>query len=74
MNGTTSVGWGLIVSDAGNAAWTVAGVGDFNGDGKADILWQNTSTGMVTMWLMNGTSMTNWAIILNTGNAGAVQY
>ena len=29
------------------------GVGDFNGDGKADILWQNDS-GQAAVWLMNG--------------------
>jgi hypothetical protein len=28
---------------------------DFNGDGKADILWQNNSTGQRLIWLMNGT-------------------
>jgi FG-GAP-like repeat len=28
-------------------------VGDFSGDGKADILWQN-SQGQVAMWQMNG--------------------
>ena len=50
------------------SATKVAGVGDFNGDGKSDILWRNTSTGMVAMWLMNGTSMTNWGTILGTGN------
>src|SRR5216117_2955576 len=27
---------------------------DFNGDGKSDILWQNTSTGQRLIWLMNG--------------------
>ncbi|MBF0494958.1 MAG: VCBS repeat-containing protein [Deltaproteobacteria bacterium] len=27
---------------------------DFNGDGKADILWRNTSTGEVWSYLMNG--------------------
>ena len=28
----------------------VAGVGDFNGDGKSDILWRNTSTGVNAIW------------------------
>ncbi|MEM9214476.1 MAG: CAP domain-containing protein [Cyanobacteria bacterium P01_F01_bin.150] len=28
---------------------------DFNGDSKADILWQNTATNQVETWLMNGT-------------------
>jgi len=30
--------------------WAVRGVGDFNGDGRDDILWRN-STGTVTDWL-----------------------
>ena len=30
--------------------WKVAGTGDFNGDGKSDILWRNTSTGDNAIW------------------------
>ena len=33
----------------------IGGTGDFNGDGKDDILFQNTTTGARTIWLMNGT-------------------
>jgi hypothetical protein len=29
-------------------------VGDFNGDGNPDILWRNTSTGLIVVWYMNG--------------------
>ena len=29
---------------------------DFNGDGKADILWRNSTTGDVAIWLMDRTS------------------
>ena len=29
---------------------------DFNGDSKADILWQNSSTGERSIWIMNGTT------------------
>jgi len=27
---------------------------DFNGDGKADVLWRNTANGAVAIWLMDG--------------------
>jgi hypothetical protein len=38
---------------AGN--WSVSHTADFNGDGKADILFRNDD-GSVTLWLMNGLS------------------
>jgi hypothetical protein len=37
--------------------WKVVGVADFDGDGKADVLWRNTSTGENYVYLMNGTAI-----------------
>lgn len=34
--------------------WQIITSGDFNGDGKADILWRNISTGRNAIWLMDG--------------------
>jgi FG-GAP-like repeat len=36
-------------------------IGDFNGDGKSDIVWLNGST--PTMWLMNGTTVASSAVL-----------
>ena len=36
---------------------TAKGTGDFNGDGKADILWQGDN-GTAAVWLMDGTNAT----------------
>jgi hypothetical protein len=51
MNGTgaASSAW---VYDSG-LSWTPIRAADFNGDGKADILWQNTD-GSLAIWLMDG--------------------
>jgi hypothetical protein len=41
-----------------DASWSVAGVGDFNGDGKSEILWRN-SDGTLIDWTMNGSQITS---------------
>jgi len=41
------------------AAWKAIGAGDFNTDGKGDILWQNTTTKQVQVYLMDGVNVTN---------------
>ena len=48
---------------------TVASPFDFNGDGKSDILWQNTATGKRSLWLMNGTTRTS-SVSLGTVGTG----
>src|SRR5438477_5232799 len=64
MNGLTIATPGLIKS-VGDQAWQVQGIGDFDGDGKADILWRNISTGENYIWLMNG---------LSTASQGSVNF
>ena len=44
--------------------WRIAGVGDFNADGKADIVWRHNS-GSVAIWLMNGTQVVTGPVIAN---------
>jgi hypothetical protein len=40
------------------ANWQIKGTGDFNNDGRADILWQNTD-GTAGIWLMDGLTVLN---------------
>ncbi len=44
--------------------WSIAGVGDFNGDGKSDILWRHTS-GVNYVWYMNGVTPIGWGLPAN---------
>jgi hypothetical protein len=41
--------------------WEVAGTGDFNGDGKPDIVWRHKLYGFIGVWFMDG--LTNVGVV-----------
>jgi hypothetical protein len=52
MNGLGVASAALLPTVA--QSWSVAGTGDYDGDGKRDLLWRNALTGENAIWLMNG--------------------
>jgi hypothetical protein len=64
-------GTGVIGSTSlGNPgpSWHVLGTGDYNRDGRSDLLFQSSS-GEVDLWEMNGTSVIAAASLGNPGPA-----
>jgi len=68
----------VIFSRVTDTAWEIGGTGDFDADGKVDILWRyygpGTYQGLNVLWYMDGTtrlseeifsrvSDTNWRIV-----------
>ena len=76
MDGTAFLGE-AVFSQVTDTAWEISGTGDFNGDGKTDILWRyygaGAYQGLNDIWYMTGASFlgeevlgvvpdTNWRI------------
>jgi hypothetical protein len=60
MNGATRIGAAVPISGAPTLAlnWKLAATGDFNADGKPDLLWRNETSQKLVIWTMNGTTKT----------------
>jgi VCBS repeat-containing protein len=61
MNGTQIKGADYTKLGSANvgipaADWHIVGTGDFDGDGRSDLLWQ-TDSGALAIWEMNGTQI-----------------
>ena len=70
MNGSTVASSNLVMGGAikPDASWNVAGIGDFNHDGNADMLWRR-SDGTLAEWLMNGSTIASSGVITFGGVA-----
>ena len=70
MDGTTRTGGGAVSIDPGTS-WKAIGTGDFTDEGFSDdILFQNASTGQLSIWEMDGNTRTGGgAVSINPGPA-----
>ena len=58
----------MAATSCGSWRDLAAGLGDFDKDGKADILWRNQVTGANKIWLMQGLTRTEQSSIPKIGD------
>ena len=77
LQGTTLVsGDPLSPGVVADTDWQIAAIADLNRDGRPDLVWQHVTQGLISAWLMNGTTLvdgrlltpssvadTNWRIV-----------
>ena len=61
MNGLNIAGADVVGPQVPNE-WTISGTGDFNADGRGDILWRNDN-GQASVWLMNGLNVASADVV-----------
>ena len=72
MNGTTISTATTIHSDGAplpwpDTHWRIVATGDFNRDGKADLVLRHMTNGQVAIWYMNQTNLVSGALVTSGG-------
>ena len=70
MDGQRIASRATVLDENGQAIFigppfSIVGVGDMNGNGKADIVWYNSETGETQIWFMDGQRIASRATVLD---------
>lgn len=63
VNGQVVGGLPISMSPERDLNWKVAGSGDFNRDGRLDLLWRNNADGRLRVWYLNGGTVTGTSFL-----------
>jgi hypothetical protein len=74
MNGTQMESGAVVGTVNAADGWHFADTGDFNGDGKTDLLFSNDTTHGLAVWQMNGTQIETGAQVGTVNAAGGWSY
>ena len=61
MNGLTRLSSQPMTPGPIETFWHIVGTGDFNGDGRPDLVWQDYNKGYLAVWYMNGAARIGYA-------------
>jgi hypothetical protein len=57
MDGTNLLPRRGFLSATAPSGWVIGDSGDYNGDGKTDLLWWNTGNNQLAIWELDGTQL-----------------
>ncbi|MDC3954998.1 FG-GAP repeat domain-containing protein [Polyangium jinanense] len=69
MGGTSLLGQGPLVAGPEDDGWSIATIGDLNGDGTVDLVWQAQNPPRMAAWVMRGTSVAMAGPVIQGPNA-----
>jgi hypothetical protein len=75
MTGGTTFGHEIsLPPNSDDPGWKMIGTGDFNHDGKQDIIWQHSTLDLLGIWYMNSDSTVQSYSVPNPSHTGDINW
>jgi hypothetical protein len=71
MNSSTILASTAIYGGAGLSDWTFQGIGDFDNDGDADLLWRHNTTSEIRIWFIEGAAIAGATTVYSGAGLGS---